>query len=450
MSASAQPELTSEQADEIIRGRPFVGLLVLAGIVGFVVSFAAWLFLEGTYQLQQLLFKDLPDSVGIDGDLPLWYLVVVLAVAGVIVAFAVARLPGKGGHIPAHGLAGGDPAQPIDVPGIMLAAVGSIGFGLVLGPEAPLIALGTGLAIYTVHLTRREVPPQAMMIIAAGGSFAALSFIFESPIIAAIILIEATGLGGAQQRLVLLPGLLAAGLGSLVSIGIGSVTGLNTSDYALGALPLPKFDEPSVADFFWAILLAAVIAVVVQLMLRIGRETEKLATPRPFVVLPAVGVAVAVLAFIFGAATDQSSVSVLLSGQDALPVLISGADDWPLATLALLLLCKGLAYSLSLGSFRGGPTFPALFLGAAAGLMAAELPGFSETPAVAVGMAAAAVAVLRLPLSAAVLGILLTAEAGAGSSPLIIVAVVVAMIITLRFSNRMEPEPDAAPTASPG
>ena len=66
--------------------------------------------------------------------------------------------------------------------------------------------------------------------------------------------------------------------------------------------------------------------------------------------------------------------------------------------LAFLLLFKGAAWSISLGSFRGGPTFPAVFLGAAAGLLAAHLPGFSETPAVAVLMAATAVSVLQLPL----------------------------------------------------
>jgi hypothetical protein len=43
------------------------------------------------------------------------------------------------------------------------------------------------------------------------------------------------------------------------------------------------------------------------------------------------------------------------------------------AFAALLLLCKGVAYGLSLGSFRGGPTFPAIFLGALAGIMASQL-----------------------------------------------------------------------------
>ena len=39
------------------------------------------------------------------------------------------------------------------------------------------------------------------------------------------------------------------------------------------------------------------------------------------------------------------------------------------------------------------PTFPALFLGAAAGLLAAVLPGFSETPAVAIPLIVVAVVV---------------------------------------------------------
>ena len=432
----APPEITPEQANALIASRPYVGLLVLAAIAGLVVSLAAWCFLEGIAQLQNLLFDHLPGSLGYHGDLPLWYLVVVLGVAGLIVAFAIARLPGGGGHIPVHGLATGDPPQPADLPGILLAAVGTIAFGIVLGPEAPLIALGGGMAVLTFRATRREGTDQVLLVIGAAGSFAAVSFIFGSPFIAAVLLIEATGLGGGRQRVILLPGLLASGIGSLVSIGMGSLSGLSTSDYALGPIPVPQFDQPVFGDFAWTIALSIAIAVVVQLVLRLGRVTERYATPRPFVVLPLVGIAVAVLAYVFGRATDQSSSFVLLDGQDALPGLVSGAGTWSIGALALLILCKGLAYAGSLGSFRGGPTFPALFLGAAAGIMASHLPGLSVTPAVAAGMAAATVAVLRLPLSSAILAILLTSKSGNGAEPLVIVAVVVAMVTTLVLTRK--------------
>ncbi len=66
--------------------------------------------------------------------------------------------------------------------------------------EGPLIALGAGVATLMITLARRDTPPQALMVIAAAGSFSALVFIFTSPLIAAVILIEATGLGGPRLR----------------------------------------------------------------------------------------------------------------------------------------------------------------------------------------------------------------------------------------------------------
>jgi H+/Cl- antiporter ClcA len=56
---------------------------------------------------------------------------------------------------------------------------------------------------------------------------------------------------------------------------------------------------------------------------------------------------------------------VLFSGQDAFSALIKQGPALALSTLAFLLLFKGLAWSISLGNFRGGPIFPALFIGAA-------------------------------------------------------------------------------------
>ena len=119
---------------------------------------------------------------------------------------------------------------------------------------------------------------------------------------------------------------------------------------------------------------------------------------------------------------------------------------WSLSALALVVAFKGIAWSISLGGFRGGPTFPALFLGATAGVMASHLPGFSITPAVAVGMGAAVVSVLNLPLSAVVLAVLLTGGSGAGSGPLIIVGVVVAFLTT-RILSGLDSSEEVSPPA---
>jgi hypothetical protein len=102
----------------------------------------------------------------------------------------------------------------------------------------------------------------------------------------------------------------------------------------------------------------------------------------------------------------------------------------PLSTLALLLPFKGLAWSISLGNFRGGPTFPALFLGVVAGLLAAHLPGYGETQGVAVLTGAGCVSVLRLPLASVMIASLLCAKGGLALTPLVVVSVVVAYIAT--------------------
>jgi hypothetical protein len=47
--------------------------------------------------------------------------------------FAIVRLPGREGHIPAEGLKT-EVTQPIELHGVMLAAVATIGLGIVLGP----------------------------------------------------------------------------------------------------------------------------------------------------------------------------------------------------------------------------------------------------------------------------------------------------------------------------
>ncbi len=429
------PELTVEQVDDLVESKSFAVLLAVAAVVGLVVSLGSWAFLELTALMQTWVFVDAPSALGFEAGEPIWWPIPILLIAGLITAFAISRLPGNGGHVVAHGLAPRGSPDVRDLPGVLLAAVATIGLGLVLGPEAPLLALGAGLALLTLRLSKRELPPQVPVLVAAVGSFAAMTSLFGNPVIAAVIIIEAAAIGGARQRLVLLPGLLGAGVGTLVTLGLGSFQGLSTSVYAITPLALPAFPRADLVDFGWTIVLAAVIGAGARLLMRGGLRTERLAVRRPFLVPPVVGVLVAVLAIIFDRVTGKGQEQVLFDGQVQLPGLVSSADTWSMGALALLLICKGLAYSMSLGSFRGGPTFPALFLGAAAGLMASHLPGFSLTPAVAVAVGAATVAVLKLPWTAILLASFLTASSGTGVIPLVAVGVAVAYITAVGVSR---------------
>ncbi len=117
------------------------------------------------------------------------------------------------------------------------------------------------------------------------------------------------------------------------------------------------------------------------------------------------------------------------------PSLAANGLSLPATTIIAVLLFKGVAWALSMGAFRGGPTFPAMFLGMAAGILMANLTGFPETPAIAIGMAAATVSALRLPLSSVILATVVS-QAGLAVAPLIIVAVVVAYIVTEELGAR--------------
>jgi H+/Cl- antiporter ClcA len=421
----------------VLRSKSFLALLAVAAPVGVVAALVAWGFLELIFHMQEWVFTDLPETLGY-GSPPLWWSLPVLAVAGVATAAAIVRLPGRGGHIPAEGL-NPSPIRPVELPGVVLAGLASIGLGVVLGPEAPLIAIGGGLGLFVANRLRGDTQPQVGEVLAISATFSALALLFGSPIVAAVLLIEASRIGGERLPLVLVPGLLASGIGSLVWIGMGSWTGLSTSDISIPALQLPPFETPGFADFGWSILLAAGIAVGVFAIFRLAKETQRFAAARPFLLLPACGLAVAGLAIAFAETTDKGVEQVLFSGQDALGALVANPGAWSLSALALLCTFKGIAYGLSLGSFRGGPVFPAMFLGAAAGLMAAHLPGFDVTPAVAVGIGAGVAAVLGLPLSGALLGILLTSSGGPGAAPLVIVGVIVAYLVKLALEARWQP-----------
>ena len=140
---------------------------------------------------------------------------------------------------------------------------------------------------------------------------------------------------------------------------------------------------------------------------------------------------------------------MLFSGQSALGPFISQSASYTVGALLLLLACKGLAYGISLSSFRGGPTFPALFLGAAGGVALSHLPGLPLVDGVAMGIGAMSVVMLRLPLTSVLLASLLLASDGLAVMPLVIVAVVVAYVISVRLTPSPATDPAAAADPQP-
>ena len=435
---------TPQDPQVLLRSKSYLRLLILAAVLGVPVSAAAYGFLQLVAYLQGEVFTHLPNGLGFHGAPP-WWPLPVLTLAGLLVAPVIRFLPGKGGRSPADGFKAGEGAPtPAQLPGVLLAALATLSLGVVLGPEAPLIALGGGLAVLAVRLARRDMPAQATAVVAAAGSFAAVSTLLGSPIVGAFLLMEASGLGGPMLGVVLLPGLLASGVGALIFVGLDALTGFGT--FSLSVPGLPHFARPDIAEFGWALVIGVAAAIVGTAIHRLGLSLRPHVERRILLLTPVVGIAIAGLTIAYTEGTGKSSSDVLFSGQSQLGPLISHAASYSVGALLLLLACKGLAYGASLSSFRGGPTFPALYLGAVGGIALSHLPGLPLVPGVAMGIGAMCAVMLRLPLTSVLLASLLLSSDGIAVMPLVIVAVVVAYVV----SARLAPAPAPAPAQAPG
>jgi H+/Cl- antiporter ClcA len=429
----------------LLRSRSYLALLVLAAVLGVFVSVVAYGFLAVVSKLQGWIFTSLPRGVGLHGE-PLWWPVLPLLLAGVLVGLTIRYLPGKGGRSPADGFKVGEgPPSPIELPGVAFAALATLSLGVVLGPEAPLIALGGGLGVCAVRLLKRGAPARTRAVVAAAGSFAAVSTLLGSPLLGAFLLMEASGLGGAMLEVVLVPGLLAAGVGALVFTGLDAWTGLGT--FSLAIPGLPHVGAPTGAEFLWAVAIGIMAALAGPAIRWLALFLRPLAERRVLLAAPVAGLAIAGLAVAFAAATGKGSSEVLFSGQSALGPFLTHAGGYSAGAVVLLLACKGIAYGVSLSCFRGGPTFPAMFLGAAGGVALSHLPGLPLVDGVAMGMGAMTAVMLRLPLTAVLLATLLLFSDGLAVMPLAIVAVVVAYVASARLTPAASPP--SAPPAGP-
>jgi H+/Cl- antiporter ClcA len=427
------------QPADLVKDKSYIVLLVLGALVGVPVSIVAYFFLKLISEAQQWIFTTLPADLGFS-SVPSWWSLLPLTLAGLIVGLTITYLPGTAGHEPANGLAAGGTTEPIDLPGIAVAAVATLALGAVLGPEAPLIAIGGGLAVLIVRLIKRDAPTMAVTVIGVAGSFAAISTLFGSPIPSAFLLMEVAGLGGGLLSVVLLPGLLAAGVGTLIFVGLGRWTGFGT--FSLAVPNIPPFTTPTVVEFLWAIAIGLMGAILGTSIRRVGVVLRRYVRQQRVIATPIVGLLVGVSAMVFVLLTDRGADQVLFSGQDALPGLIEGAATWTVGSLIALIVCKSIAYGLSLSAFRGGPTFPGMFIGAAGGIALSHLAGLPMIAGAAMGIGAMTTVMLNgLPLSSVLLAVVFLEADGLALTPLIIVAVVVAYVAMLFIRPNIDDEP---------
>src|SRR5215471_17458822 len=95
-----RPVTTPKDPFAIVRTKQYVALLILAAVLGVVISFLVYWLLKLFADIQAWVFTDLPKGLGFDGEPP-WWPLLPLAVAGAVVGATIRYLPGRGGHSPA-------------------------------------------------------------------------------------------------------------------------------------------------------------------------------------------------------------------------------------------------------------------------------------------------------------------------------------------------------------
>ena len=412
--------MTDSRAD----GREYIRLVGLGALIGIPAALVAALFLAVVHELENWLWSS---------D-PAWYMVIALPVLGAVVVIAARRLlPGDGGHPPLLGIGGAGAIPLAYAPGIALAAIGTLAFGAVLGPEGPLIALGSVPGLIAARAVRAK--EQATTVLATAGSFAAISALFGGPIVGGLLMIESGLALGVALLPALIPGFVAAATGYVLFVGLGDWGGLKSQPLQVPDLPL--YQGTHVLDLVLALGVGVISAIAIFGVRHIATRLDERGPARLGMagLLLIGGLTVGVLAQVTEWLGGNSQ-DVLFSGQTGIPDLISEGST---GIVLVLLAAKSLGYAVSLGSgFRGGPVFPAIFMGIGVATLGVLWFDVSPTLAVATGAAAGMAATTRLILTPIVFAALLVGHDGTDAVPAAVLAAAAAWMTITALSRERE------------
>ncbi|MEI2717204.1 MAG: chloride channel protein [Candidatus Nanopelagicales bacterium] len=417
-------------------------LLGLAVAIGIVASLLAVLFVTVEHELQALLWTHLPEALGWQ-TAPAWWVFLLLLI-GAVLTWGALQLPGHGGHSPLDDMS--FVIDPRFLISVVFAALASLSFGVVLGPEGPLLAIGAAAGAVLMRGQDEQVRHLGM----AAGAVSAMGLILGNPLIAMILVLEAAVLkgspGGKRAMIGILPVLVALGFGYVIQVGVGDWGGFGESVLAVPGLP--PYPDLQLVDVAVGIPVAAVVAILAVIAVGAGEVFREKLHAGSLTALVVAALVVATAAVVVSAVTGQTTGTILFSGQNAIPeVLTIGTGS----TLIAILIGKTIAYAVSLGSgFRGGKIFPAVFLGVGVGVAASLLSDeLNMSALVAAGMAAATAAVTRLPVTATTLAVLLSSAAGLAVTTTAIVGAIVGVLVRVALDARRAPAAADVPPAQP-
>ena len=363
--------------------------LLLAGAVGLAAGFAA-VALTAVVDGLTIVFDELASIL--DGLAGGWTLMLVPAIAAIPVAFIVSRIASEsqGAGVPyvmvAVERAGGF-VRPIIAPAKLVATGFTLGGGGAAGREGPIVLIAASVASSIGRLARQPSDMLVLMVAAAAAGGIAATFL--TPIAGTFFAMEVVLRRFNVRNFTIV--VVSAVVANIVAISFyGDSAGLD----------LPDLDINSNWELFLHAIVGVSAAIAGILFVRTRFFTEDVfeflgvsLSVRPILGLLGVGMLALIESNILGSGLDQ--IRIFAEGGTAV------------STLAILMILKTIAASLTIGSGASGGAFaPLLFVGATLGaLMGAgfesALPNVVGPTGtyVVVGMAAMFAAAARAPLT---------------------------------------------------
>ena len=387
-----------------------LGGAALVGVVaGIAASLMLWIIEQGT----ELFYVHLPSVLGVVA-LPWWWAAGMLVIGAGLVVLAK-KLPGATGPGPLSGFHFDLPL--VVVPSVLAAALATLIFGMVLGPEAPLIVLGSAVGA----LASRNADPQTRKALMLLGGVAAIGAVFGNPFVTAFMVLEFAAIGMVPAMLIT-PVLVALASSYVVQIGIWGIPGFGV--HSLSVPGLPSYSSIAAGDLVTALVVSVVAGAIAILARKGGLAFERYSSTRVTRGLFIGAIVTAAVVCISMTIFDVAPQLILFSGSAGMSSLI---EQTSIVSILVILAGKAIAYAMALGGgFRGGPIFPATFLGVAvAVLTVAILPSDSVSALAAAAIAASAAAMIKLPATSALLGMVLIVGAGPDVAPFAILGAVI-------------------------
>jgi H+/Cl- antiporter ClcA len=349
--------------------------------VGVLASLLLLLVEGAADQLQDVLWQNLPDALGVGRYSVLW-MMVMLTMTGVLVGLVVWKAPGHAGPDPATMGLDAQMLPPAVLPGLLVATALMLAGGPSLGPENPIIAVNVAVVFWLGHRFRPAAPGAVWVMLAEAATIGAL---FGTPVAAALLISEALAGRGTKGPLwdsVFTP---------LVAAAAGAMTTTLLADPSFD-MHLPPFGQPGWTDLLAATVVASAGALLgmcgVYAFPYVHRAFGRLR--HPMLILPAGGVVLGLLAAVGGHLT-------LFKGLDEVAEHAADPDGWTAGQFATMTVVKMAALVVAATSgFRGGRIFPAVFVGSALGLTAhALVPAVHPAVGVATGVLGILLAITR-------------------------------------------------------